>query len=61
MKKAKTIEQVIKKFEKLSYKNKCEILLNALGFMQQYNGRSENECIAMAMNYVRDNDMWYLI
>lgn len=39
----------ILKFDKLSYKLKVEILVVALDFMQQYNGRSKTTCIALAM------------
>jgi hypothetical protein len=32
-------------------KKKAEILMDALDYMQQYNGRSKIQCIALAMGY----------
>lgn len=46
-----TTEQISAKYETLSYKKKCEILEGALSYMEQYNGRSQFTCIAMAMGY----------
>lgn len=45
-------EKIIDKFEKLSNKEKIPILFEALEYMQQYNGRSVNDCIIYAMGYV---------
>lgn len=47
-------DYIMKKFYGLSYKKQVEILFDALGNMQQYNGRSETLCIAMAMGYAND-------
>lgn len=44
------------KFAKLSWKNQVLILHGALDYMQQYNGRTRLECIALAMGYVMDYD-----
>jgi hypothetical protein len=39
------------KYEALSYKEKNEILYEALGVMQKYNGRTVFDAIAEAMGY----------
>jgi hypothetical protein len=36
-------------FEKMSNKKKVDVLIDALDLMQQYNGRSKQDCIVMAM------------
>lgn len=46
-----TSAQITKEYNNLSDAKKCEILYEALDYMQQYNGRSKNLCIAMAMGY----------
>jgi hypothetical protein len=46
---AVTKEFILEKYEKLTYKKKVNILLSALSFMQQYNGRSTEDCIELAM------------
>jgi hypothetical protein len=37
-------------------RNKVDILMEALDYMQQYNGRSKLQCIALAMNYELTQD-----
>lgn len=49
--KIKTILEVQKKFARLTRLQKIETLFEALDFMQQYNGRSKWECIALVFNY----------
>lgn len=44
-----TNEQSLIKYENLSNKKKVEVLYNALFIMQQYNGRSIEDCILLAM------------
>lgn len=39
----------LEKFEKLSNIKKVDVLFSALEYMQQYNGRTINECIKLAM------------
>jgi hypothetical protein len=46
-----TSEYISKKYAKLSFKEKCNILFNAIEIMNQYNGRSKFLCIAMAMGF----------
>ncbi len=41
--------RLMDKFEKLSHKKKVDILMVALDYMQQYNGRSHSDCIILAM------------
>ncbi len=43
-----TDSEVWDRFEKK--RNKVDILFEALDFMQQYNGRSKVQCIALAMD-----------
>lgn len=47
-----TSGNVLDEFNKKSKSRKIEILFDALHLMQQYNGRSETYCIAMAMGYL---------
>ena len=57
-----TSEQIQSKFDKLSCKEKNEVLYGALDYMQVYNGRSKFLCIAMAMGYDNsegDNKSYY--
>jgi len=42
---------IFKKYAKLSCKEKCDILFDAIDIMNQYNGRSRFLCIAMAMGF----------
>ena len=46
-----TSEQMWKKFENQTYKKRVGILLDALGYMEQYNARTQLQCIALAMGY----------
>ena len=46
-----TIEEIMEKFEKMPDTLKIKVLYEAIGIMQQYNGRSRTLCIAMAMGY----------
>jgi hypothetical protein len=43
--------EILKDYNALSYEKKCIVLYEALGWMEQYNGRSKTRCIAMAMGY----------
>jgi hypothetical protein len=51
-----TSAQMYKKFENQTYKKRVSILLDALGYMEQYNGRTQLQCIALAMGYESDYD-----
>ena len=58
-----TKEAIIAKFVKLSNPKKVEVLLDALDYMQQYNGRSVRTCICLAMGYRMNidddgNEVW---
>ena len=44
-------DQIHKEFINLPDHRKIEVLYEALGFMQQYNGRSRWTCITLAMGY----------
>lgn len=46
-----TSQEIRTMFEKFSYIKQVGILMDALGYMQQYNGRSETDCIALAIGY----------
>lgn len=46
-----TSAHITKEFNKLTKDKKIEVLIEALDYMQQYNGRSKTLCIAMAMGY----------
>jgi hypothetical protein len=46
-----TREEITKKFHSYTAKEKCHILLDALEWMSQYNGRGKLKCIALAMGY----------
>lgn len=43
--------EIEQKFNKLKSTEQVQILLGALDYMQQYNGRSIIQCIGLAMNY----------
>lgn len=47
----KTKNDIIEEFEKFSYKKQVNVLYSALDYMNQYNGRSNTDCIVLAMNY----------
>lgn len=49
-----TADQLQKKWSKLTKDEKIETLYEALDFMNQYNGRTRFQCIAMAMGYEID-------
>ena len=49
-----TKQEVADLFERK--RNKVDILWEALGEMQSYNGRSKLECIALAMNVDLDEE-----
>lgn len=53
------LEDVMEIFEGLSNKKKVEILRNALGLMQSYNGQSEEAVIAKSMGYNNKNGKWF--
>jgi hypothetical protein len=55
-----SILNVIKQFDLLSNKLKVEVLLTALSYMQQYNGRTINECIVLSMGYEYDEEEGWL-
>jgi len=44
-----TKQEALELYEKMSYKKKVEVLWDALDLMQQYNGRTRYECIALAL------------
>jgi len=46
-----TAEEISKKYDALSLKEKNDVLYEAIDYMQSYNGRSRFLCIAMAMGY----------
>jgi len=47
--KQKTDDEMICKFDKLPNHKKVLILFDALDIMQQYNGRTKQDCIILAM------------
>jgi hypothetical protein len=49
MKNKYTRRDLLEKFEKLSSTKKIIILLEALNYMEQYNGRSLSDCVVLAM------------
>jgi len=46
-----TSTQISTEYEKLTLRAKIGVLMEALDYMQQHNGRSKFLCIAMAMGY----------
>ena len=46
--KQKEVKDVWERFEKK--RNKVDILFQAIGYMQQYNGRTVKECVELAMD-----------
>jgi hypothetical protein len=59
-----TTEQISNKYDKLTNIQKIEVLYNAIGYMEQYNGRTKFLCIALAMGYDNfdgDNNTWFKI
>lgn len=58
--KALTTRELIDSFNKLSAPKKVTILYGALDYMEQYNGRSKERCLCLAMGYQEaDNGCWY--
>lgn len=49
MPRKKNYENYLRKFNRHSAKRQVEILWSALDFMNQYNGRTREECIVLAM------------
>jgi hypothetical protein len=49
-----TSTQIDEEFDSLSCEDKSSILYEAIGYMQEWNGRGKFMCIALAMGY--DND-----
>jgi hypothetical protein len=43
------MEDILNKYENLSSKKKVKVLESAISYMQQYNGRSVDKCIELAM------------
>ena len=46
-----TGEQIHGKFNKLPTAKRIHLLWDALDYMEQYNGRSKTDCLALAMGY----------
>lgn len=46
-----TSEEINKKFHSLTKNERIRVLLDALDYMQSYNGRRNILCIALAMGY----------
>lgn len=46
-----TRNHIAKEFNALTKDKKIETLMEALDYMQQYNGRSKFNCIALALGY----------
>lgn len=46
-----TSSEINEKFHSLTKNKRIEVLLEALDYMQSYNGRSKILCIALAMGY----------
>ena len=54
--------QIWFEFLSKSDKKKVDILLSAIDYMGQFNGRTVYDCVALAMGYVMDinsDDIWY--
>jgi hypothetical protein len=51
MKKFYTSNEIMEKFHSKTKKEQINLLLGALDYMQQYNGRTITLCIALAMNF----------
>lgn len=59
-----TSEEINKKFHSLTKNKRIGVLLDALDYMQSYNGRSKILCIALAMgyeNYEGDNKSFFKV
>ena len=46
-----TRKEIAKEYNELTHKERCSILYDALGCMEEYNGRSKFKCISIAMGY----------
>lgn len=44
-----TIQDALKKYEKLPTQKRCEVLSEAIDYMQQYNGRTKRQWIALVI------------
>jgi len=51
-----TIEYIKIKFQQLNKAEQINILWSALDYMNQYNGRTKWECVALGMGYLNDID-----
>jgi hypothetical protein len=59
-----TSEEINKKFHSLTKDKRIGVLLEAIDYMQSYNGRSKILCIALAMgydNYQGDNKSFFKV
>ena len=55
------LEDLMDKFQKLTKQEKINALELAIGYMQQYNGRTQDTCIALGMGYKHVSnsiDLW---
>ena len=57
-----SLDEIVEVYYKLDCSSKVKILLEAMEYMQQYNGRSKSECIALSMGYYQiyedDEEYW---
>ena len=55
-----TSKEISAKYANLSYKEKADILYDALDYMSQFNGRTKFLCIALAMGYDNIDEGLYI-
>ena len=55
-----TSKELLTKYANLSYKEKADILYDALDYMSQFNGRTKFLCIALAMGYDNIDEGLYI-
>ena len=53
-----TTSQILKEFTELDSGKTIEVLVGALDYMQQHNGKSKTMCIALAMGYKNIEGLW---
>lgn len=53
-----SLNEILIKFNALKARDKIQILWDAIDVMQQYNGRTKKQCVAIAMGYEETENGW---
>lgn len=58
--KSKTRIEIMSDYSSLSMSEKVDVLTSALYYMEQYNGRTRADCIALGMGYEIKNGVYII-